>query len=58
VEQERLFARLRPCEASDANAPVVPEPPAALTPGPASPVAAPTPSPAELARLGRLLASF
>lgn len=58
VEQERLFARLRPGEASDTNAPVVPEPPAALTPGPTTPVAAPTPSPAELARLGRLLASF
>jgi hypothetical protein len=59
VEQARLLTRLRPAGRDDTDIPIAAEPPAALTPGPAGqPDTTFTPSPAQLARLGRLLASF
>lgn len=59
AERERLLTRLRPAAPGEHTPPLAAEAPAALTPGPhAAPNAPFTPSPAQLARLGRLLASF
>ena len=58
AEQDRLLSRLRPSGHDDSLA-LAAEPPSALTPGPATaPARTFTPSPDQIARLGRLLASF